>query len=166
MKKILTSASSLVMGLALASSANAGGLISFETAAEVVEEGGTAASNNTSLECELLAESVDLSTSQNVVGGVNCAPINNLIEVATCHKGGTRGYISCATWSASNVIGGVETGNPIAGCADTTGVGTSISFSAFFTSSAGGVMQTRALADAGGAKCDTTAIQTLTFNVE
>lgn len=157
MKKILTT-SAIVMGFAMASAQVQAAPEGFYSKAEAGPTGSTYTTGVTTMDCDMLSEVVKLTVSANVAGAMNCAPINNVIEVAACHRGGTRDYISCATWDSST--------NAIAGCANTTGEGTEISFSAFFATSAGGVMQTKSLADAGAATCDDTNIESLNFTTD
>lgn len=96
-------------------------------------------------DCPLLAENVTLGVSANVVGGYACDEGNNIIQVGACHKGGSRDEVSCDSWSEDDpATPNVDESNPIPGCSSTDGVGNP-DFKAFFATSAGGVMQAKAL---------------------
>lgn len=84
MKKTL--ASIVVLGALFATSAQA----------EVISSGVPIQAGNTG--CELLSEAVTISLSSNVYGQYSCNTENNVMRVATCHKGGSRkkGTVNCA----------------------------------------------------------------------
>ncbi|WP_343349103.1 hypothetical protein [Pseudomonas sediminis] len=74
-------------------------------AAETIVSGNTVGAG----ECELLAEPVVVTLSNNVHGAYNCTRNNNSITVATCHFAGSRkvGPERCA------VIGVNKDGDPV-----------------------------------------------------
>ncbi|MNF50702.1 hypothetical protein D3C84_320040 [compost metagenome] len=52
-----------------------------------------------STECALLADTVTLNLSKNVVGAYSCDEATSVIVVAACHKGGSRSekQVACTT---------------------------------------------------------------------
>jgi hypothetical protein len=127
----------IVLAVAFAMSAGMSGAVLSatvfgETASTDEVTGGTAG------DCPLLQDTVTLGVSANVVGGWACNETTNLIQVAACHKGGSR-----AQGVACNSDGDPSTPLVVdlpAGCTDVTGNSTIPSFKAFSASSGGGVM--------------------------
>lgn len=111
--------------------------------------GGTAPAGSTGYQCALVSENVKLGVSKNVVGGFACDEVNNLVQVAACHSGGSRAQgVACNSDADLNTTDKIELPS---GCADTTGNSTVPSFKAFTLSSAGGVMNEAPLAG----RCET-----------
>jgi hypothetical protein len=112
----------------------------FEGEAYAIPLNGTvpAGFTGTSATCELVNDNVKLGVSKNVVGGFACDEVNNLVQVASCHSGGSRAVgVACNSDADLNTPNTTELPP---GCADTTGNSTQPSFKAFTLSSAGGVM--------------------------
>ena len=140
-----------VMAWAFVISGNAMAVESFgETEQSITVTGGVGN------DCPLLAENVTLGVSANVIGGWACDEGNNIIQVAACHKGGSRDEVSCASYDDQPAsVDGTPT-NIIPGCSDTTGVGDP-DFKAFFATSQGGVMAEKGL----GTRCTTSSLEGL-----
>lgn len=133
MKKIFASAlfaSSLCASVAFA-------------APTTITSGNTVASG----ECELLAEPVVVTLSNNVHGGYSCTKNNNSITVATCHFAGSRkvGQERCA------VIGKDDQGAAVYNDDSCTGTGPEDTFEidnkgkAFVGSTTGGSIAAKGL---------------------
>lgn len=130
MKKIIF-AVALAMGASVTGSAFAATV--FGESARTDEVTGTSTG-----ECPLLAETVILGVSSNVIGGWACDEAQNVIQVAACHKGGSRDIgVACSSDGDPSTPDTIELP---AGCATTDGNSDIPSFQAFTASSAGGVM--------------------------
>lgn len=107
-------------------------------------------------QCELLAENVVLTLSNNVHGAYNCTKNNNSITVATCHFAGSRkvGPERCV------VTGSDQQGDPIYNNASCQGTGPTDTFlvdnkgKAFVGSTTGGSIGATSLT----AFCDDTSV--------
>nr|WP_298165519.1 hypothetical protein [uncultured Pseudomonas sp.] len=103
-------------------------------------------------DCALLAESVTLGVSANVVGAYDCSEENNLVKVAACSSGGSRQQgVACNFILDEN---DQPTEALPEGCEAQGGFSTIPDYKAFYTSSAGGVMQEKQL----GTRCTDTSI--------
>lgn len=110
--------------------------------------------------CALLSEAVTVGASAKVIGAYNCSEITNIVSVAACHQGGSRGPLACSSVQNQAAIDLDPTVAPTypAGCAsDGTGVSTVIDYKAFFVSSAGGAMSDQSL----NGKCETGKVAAL-----
>ncbi|MBP8286234.1 MAG: hypothetical protein KAX57_05280 [Rhodoferax sp.] len=106
--------------------------------------------------CAMLADAVNIGVSNSVVGAWDCNETLNLVQVGTCHSGGSRSTgPACGLGAAATAalapelqqedVPGCTYGQPVAQVNSTIP-----SFRAFYTSSAGGVMQEAPL----GARCE------------
>ena len=95
--------------------------------------------------CELLSQKVTINLSSNVFGAFSCQKANNVIKVATCHKGGNRKIetIKCA------VVDKDEAGNSVwndSSCKSTDDTFESQNFGkAAFATTAGGSVAAKSL---------------------
>lgn len=126
-------------------------------ATEVVGASNTVNTTN----CALLSEAVTVGMSAKVIGAYNCSEITNVVSVAACHPGGSRGPLSCSSVQNQAAIDANSTVAPVypAGCNQTDGTGTStvIDFKGFFASSAGGAMSEQSM----GGRCETGKVAAL-----
>jgi len=136
MKKIIL-AMSFVLGTAM----------SFSTFAATTFIGTDEVTGTSTGECTLLAETVNLSVSANVVGGWACDETLNIIQVAACHPGGSRDQGPQCTEQTPDDTS--DDPNLPAGCDTAEGYSTIPDYKAFMASSAGGVMTEKAL----GTRC-------------
>ncbi|TRO36612.1 hypothetical protein EQ832_15595 [Pseudomonas sp. ALS1131] len=94
--------------------------------------------------CALLAGDVRLGVSAKVHGAYECDEAANLVKVAACHEGGSRSPVTCTEIRTSDPAGGADIITYPAGCtaqlAASGAQSPTPSYKAFFTSSAGGVM--------------------------
>ena len=97
--------------------------------------------------CPLLADAVNVGVSAKVVGAYSCDETLNLVQVGTCHEGGSRSTgPACGLGAAATAALPVaQQQQDVPGCSygqTPAQLNSTIpSFKAFYTSSAGGVMQ-------------------------
>ena len=110
--------------------------------------------------CAMLADAVNIGVSNSVVGAWDCNETLNLVQVAACHSGGSRSTgAACGLGAAATAALPPEQQQAdVPGCTyggTPAQVNSTIpSFRAFYTSSAGGVMQEAALA----ARCESSGL--------
>ena len=101
-------------------------------------------------DCTLLSEDITLGVSSKVHGAWACDETLNLVQVATCHEGGSRAQ-GAACVDLDPVAADAQLPP---GCSEVGGFSTIPDYKAFFTSSQGGVTQEYAL----GGRCDASSI--------
>lgn len=110
--------------------------------------------------CAMLADAVNIGVSNSVVGAWDCNETLNLVQVGTCHPGGSRqngaacGLGAAATASLAPELQQEDVDGCTYGQTPAQVNSTIPSFKAFYTSSAGGVMQESAL----GTRCAAAAL--------
>lgn len=114
--------------------------------------------------CALLADSVNIGVSNSVVGAWDCNETLNLVQVAACHSGGSRSTgAACGLGAAATAaLPPEQQQQDVPGCAygqEPAQLNSTIpSFRAFYTSSAGGVMQEAPLT----ARCESSGLLGIT----
>ena len=110
--------------------------------------------------CAMLADPVNIGVSNSVVGAWDCNETLNLVQVATCHTGGSRSTgAACGLGAAATAsLPPEQQQEDVPGCSygqEPAQLNSTIpSFRAFYTSSAGGVMQESPL----GARCESSTL--------
>lgn len=99
--------------------------------------------------CAMLSRDVVLGVSAKVHGAYDCDEVLNLVKVAACHEGGSRSGVVCSNLTPPTVDEPNRAASYAAGCnaglAATASTSPVPSYKAFFTSSAGGVMNEQPL---------------------
>ena len=110
--------------------------------------------------CALLNETVKIGVSANVTGAFDCDVVSGNINVAACHKGGSRAPLKCAYTLDANGV--VTTNFNATGCTAVGEDSTTPDFTAFTASSRGGTMMGVGL----GGSCTATTLEAIGFWTE
>lgn len=107
-------------------------------------------------QCPMIGDTIRVGVSANVVGAYECDEVTNLVQVAACHRGGSRQQgVLCVT---STPVPPATEGVLPEGCTaelEAAGGRSPIpDYKAFYTSSLGGVMEEQQL----GSRCSDTTI--------
>lgn len=136
------------------------GLASTVAVAAPPSAGFTGNARVTTAACTLLADAVNVGVSAKVVGAYSCDETLNIVQVASCHEGGSRatgpacGLGAAATASLPPEQRQADVPGCTYGQTPAQANSTIPSYKAFYATSAGGVMQEAAL----GTRCNTSSI--------